>query len=976
MSVKTMHEIEFTEEVKSRFSKMIEIDSENKLISVNDSAKKIFESEINQEIAFEEFGLETNEYDELIETIKLKLYILKGLNITIEVLGIIEKIDNGYKLFFEVLDKEGPLKYIANMQHFKMKRETWYKAIAYSLPDLIFIYDREGTYLDVIARYENWDDVLTGSALKLIGANLKDVLENKQSDEFLDVIRKVLKTRDTINFEYSLNLEYDQGIKHYSALVSPVQGEDAVIWVARETTELYNTRKEIEKAKEFFELSHKIKSSVISNLSHEVRTPLNIIMNTIDFLKVTNSEKTTLDQLKTIEKSSKHLLDLFENMVTISDQNMNDMKLNIESYNFNEMISSIAIYINESAIEKGLKMFVDISPNIPIMFDGDRTKISEIITHLISNSIKFTEKGSILLKAEIVSKDEETYLQVVVKDTGVGISEEDKKIMFNSFKKGKSNIYSHANGLGIGLTLVKKMLELMNGSITCKSELGSGTEFKVKIPISFDKNKSSFYTTNSSEYNETNVMILDSYTESREIVDRAFESFGFSTETFENLDSGINFIKNNEAKYTKILLLDDNCISSYVRANDICSTFRSFGIEKIIIATSIFDENVLELYSKGIIDDYIVKPMTLASIYNIVISKYKADVHSKIIEKTRDYNTHSALVVDDNFINREVGASVLKSLGLKVEKAIGGEDAFEKASKENFDIIFMDLEMPGVDGYMSSELIRGLDSYIHTPIVAMSANEYDDIKNSIKDYKFSRYMKKPMDRNMIIKILDAYLERSIIKYEKSNDVVCKTTDDELMKFPYLNYERVFERVCGDKVLILKMLIDFASELSILMEELSKSIENRKHEDILNLLHILKGTCGNLGFDAIYEEIILVEGKTIGSEYDKSTFDKLCYMLKSITTFKFNYKSEVNYHLLDKTNDTLDKDSYKRLLLELSESLSYGKIKDIKDKMNELDNYEEFFIEKDLSKLLSQKILRYRFKEASDIVKQMIEKNSL
>lgn len=858
----------------------------------------------------------------------------------------------------------------------KLKRETWYKAIAYSLPDLIFIYDGEGTYLDVIARCENWSDVLTGSALKLIGANLKDILDEKQSKKFLSKINEVLENKKTIEFEYSLNLEYDLGVKHYSALISPIKGEDAVIWVARETTELHNTRMQIEEAKNYFELSDKFKSSVISNLNHEVRTPLNIIMNTLEFLKATNKDKTTLDQLKTIKKSSKHLLNVFENMVSLSEDGMDDMQLSVESYNFHEMISSIVTYINESAMEKELKLLVDISPDIPIKIDGDKAKISEVITHLISNSIKFTETGTILLKVNVVAKDDQMYLDIVVKDTGIGISEDDQKMMFESFEKGGSNAYSSSNGLGIGLTIVKKIVELMNGKITCESRVNSGSQFTIKIPVEIDTNAKNYYITTGDEFDGTTVMILDSHNESRNITERAFKSFKFKTISFNSLEKGIDFISNDEKKNTKILVLDDNCISSYTKSSEICSTFRRQGVDEIIISTSLFNEKVLEIYSKSIIDDYLVKPMTHASLYNVIVSRYRVSKKAEGVEGKKEFRNYSALVADDNFINREVAGSLLKSLGVRVDKSSDGYEAYQNTLESKYDIIFMDLEMPGTDGYKSVELIRKTEGYKSVPIIATSASKYEDVKASIEDYSFDYYIQKPIELATLVKLLDLYLDRSIIRYDEIIDEPYEITDEELMKFPYLDYNCVFERVCGDKKLILKMLKGFSKELPDIMNKLSNNIQERDDENIIKLLHMLKGACGNLGFDIIYDEIIKVENSLTNSDYDKSNFDKLCYMLKSVASFNFSGKDKKVYSASYITNHSEGEDTYNRILLELSESLSYGKIKEIKELTERLNSYEDLFLPKDILELLNQKILRYRFKEAKNLVEEIIDRNSL
>ncbi|MGB3366119.1 MAG: PAS domain-containing protein [Acidaminobacteraceae bacterium] len=219
MNAKTMEEIEFIREVKDKFSKVINLDCKNKLISVNDGAFKLFNSQIGFEIDIREQLLESNAYNDLVDLIGLKAFEINTESINEKIIGIIEEVEDGYKLIFEVLEGDDPIKYISNIHHFKLNREIWYKAIVYSLPDLIFIYDGDGTYLDVIARFENWSDIITGSALKLIGTNIKDVLDESQSVEFLSKIREVLETNETIEFEYSLNVEFNSQVKYYSALI-------------------------------------------------------------------------------------------------------------------------------------------------------------------------------------------------------------------------------------------------------------------------------------------------------------------------------------------------------------------------------------------------------------------------------------------------------------------------------------------------------------------------------------------------------------------------------------------------------------------------------------------------------------------------------------------------------------------------------------------------------------------------------------
>ncbi|MGB3366120.1 MAG: response regulator [Acidaminobacteraceae bacterium] len=733
---------------------------------------------------------------------------------------------------------------------------------------------------------------------------------------------------------------------------------------------------QIEKAKNYFELSHKIKTSIISNLNHEVRTPLNIIMNTLEFLKLTTKDKTNLDQLKIIEKSSKHLLDVFENMISLSEDGMYDMKLSVESYNFHEMVSSIITYINESAMEKGLKLLVDISPDIPIIIEGDQAKISEVITHLISNAIKFTELGTILLKINLIKKEDNLYLDIVVKDTGIGISEDDQNVIFESFEKGVSNTYSSSNGLGIGLTLVKKAIELMDGNITCDSKLNSGTQFTVKIPVEIDTNAANYYIVNSDEFKGTTVLILDSHDESRAITESVFKSFKFKTISFNSLEKGIDFISNDDKRSSKIILLDDSCISSYHKASDLCSLFRSQGADEIIISTSLFNKKVLELYSKGIIDDHVVKPITHGSIYNVIISRYRVAKKAKGIKGKKKFGNYSALIADDNFINREVAGSILKTLGLKVDKSSDGYEAYQKTLKTNYDIIFMDLEMPGTDGYESLRLIRTIKEYKLIPIIAMSASKFKDVKDNIEEYNFDYYIQKPIELSALIKLLDVYFDRSITRHTETSDSLYEITEEEIMKCPYLDYEQAFERVCGDKKLIFKMLKDFSKKLPDIMNKLSSNVKEKDYESIIKLLHMLKGTCGNLGFDRIYDEIINVEESFRDKDYDKSNFDKLLYMLKRVDLFNFSGEDESKYSTIYITDQIESEDTYKKILFELNKNLSYGKIKEIRELIERLNIYEDIFIKKDIFELLSQMISRYRFKEAKLLVEKILDEKSL
>jgi len=499
-------------------------------------------------------------------------------------------------------------------------------------------------------------------------------------------------------------------------------------------------------------------------MSHEIRTPLNAIigMTTIG-ISAADLEKKDYS-LNKINDASIHLLGIINDILDMSKIEANKYTLSNATFRLEEMVHRVINVINFRVEQKHQKLTVHIDPNTPYYLIGDDQRLAQVITNLLSNAVKFTaEEGSIHLEIMVEDeKDDMCTLLVVVSDTGIGISKEQQSRMFMSFEQAEASTSRRFGGTGLGLVISKTIVEMMGGDIWIESELGDGSVISFTVRLGFERNEHKKELVPRGNVDDIKLLISDD-----DMVTRVFfEELSYVTSiTCDIASSGEDALSKIEETPDYNMFFVAGTLSDMTGIELARKIKSNNPNSKIVLIVSGVDweeqrENALEAGVAA----HISKPLFNSAVIDCVNEQLFSDnLPSDTSDKNDqpDFEGHTILLVEDVDINREIVMALLEPTKLSIDSAVNGINAIEvfSANPEKYELIFMDLQMPEMDGITATENIRALDIQ-HAkdiPIVAMTANAFqEDIDNCLAA-GMNGHLGKPLSYDMVIATLEKYL---------------------------------------------------------------------------------------------------------------------------------------------------------------------------------------------------------------------------
>ncbi len=519
------------------------------------------------------------------------------------------------------------------------------------------------------------------------------------------------------------------------------------------------------KDKEFAMEASEAKSMFLANMSHEIRTPLNGIVGFTELLKDTALHDEQREFVDIIEKSSENLLEIINNILDLSKIESN--KLEIEEIVFNaaeEFESAVEVYAVRAS-EKHIDLGCFIDPELERPIKGDPTKIKEVVINLLSNAVKFTNSGgqiTVDIRKMPIEEEGRARIKFSVKDSGIGVTKEQRENIFEAFGQADSSITRKYGGTGLGLTISSSFIDLMGGQLDLESEPGQGTTFF--FTLDFEE----IETLNESmrnQYSNINAVILES--DSKKKVQESnlrqyLDFYGVSYASFKNM----NELNKLEQKISYDLLFVD-----YDYANE--DTLKEYANhpEHMVLITKSYYMKKIDSLNLNLLK-VLYEPMNATKIRNILETHNAEDfsqTKTKTIQK-RKYDETSrfdakALVAEDNLINQKLIKRTLEDIGFDVSLANNGLEAFEKRKNNQFDVIFMDIQMPVLDGVEATQEILEYEEDFnveHTPIIALTANALKGDRERFMGAGMDEYTTKPLVRSEIISLLNHFIGHKIV----------------------------------------------------------------------------------------------------------------------------------------------------------------------------------------------------------------------
>ncbi|UCS91867.1 PAS domain S-box protein [Echinicola marina] len=534
-----------------------------------------------------------------------------------------------------------------------------------------------------------------------------------------------------------------------------------IMMLTQDITETCLQREELKKAKRLAEQASIAKSEFLANMSHEIRTPLNGVIGFTDLVLKTELTETQSQYLSIVNQSGNSLLNIINDILDFSKIEAGKLDLDVDKSDLYELSNQASDIITYEVHKKGLEMLLNIDPEIPRYIWVDSVRLKQVLVNLLGNASKFTEKREIELKLRPLSKKDqngEMSIRFSVKDTGIGIHPDKQKKIFQAFSQEDVSTTKKYGGTGLGLTISNSLLHMMGSEMCLESEVGKGSTFFFDLKVKCEHGEPMVW---DEELNIKNILIVDDNENNRTILERMLALRGIATVQAKN---GFDAIQRliNEEKFDVILM--DYHMPMMDGIETIRKIRESFESQPIIfLHSSSDDEKIVKACKELNVQLRLVKPIKLRDMYDalLAINRKESNKRQEIKREQEASvlpNGVKVMLVEDNTINMLLAKTVMENIspGIKVLEASNGKEALEICATELPDIIFMDVQMPEMNGYEATAAIREKYPQQHILIIALTAGNIKGEKEKCLKAGMNDFIAKPFVEVDLIKLLEKW----------------------------------------------------------------------------------------------------------------------------------------------------------------------------------------------------------------------------
>jgi PAS domain S-box-containing protein len=655
------------------------------------------------------------------------------------------------------------------------------RALIDNVPDFMYVKDRESRFL-----------VANASLARTMGVTRPEELLRKTDFDFFSKElangyyqddQRVMGTKQGL-FDHEEACSGPQGNKIWLQTTKvPLLDKNGLVTgiagIGRDITERRKIESEREKAKEAAEAGSRAKSEFLANMSHEIRTPLNGVMGMTDLALETELTREQREYLETVKTSSDSLLTVINDILDFSKIEAGKIDLEAIDFNLRDSLESTLKTVALRADEKGLELLCEVAPEVPEIVRGDSTRLRQVVINLVGNAIKFTDRGEVVLKVQVEAQDgPDRILHFTVIDTGIGIAEEKRESIFAPFSQADTSTTRKYGGTGLGLTISTRLVEMMGGKIWVESALDRGSQFHFTARMgAADAKAIKLGTVAPPEMlRGVKVLVVDDNRTNRRILEGMLLRWEMNSTSVEDGEEALGQLSaaREAGKPFGLILtdmhmpkMDGFTLIERIRQRPELST------ATIVMLTSAGHRGDAVRCQELGVAAYLLKPIRQSELREAIARVLGAREQDGAIplitrfsvQDVRDPSVFlKVLLAEDNAVNQRLAVRLLEKRGHHVTVAGNGREALQALEKESFDLVFMDVQMPELDGFEATAAIREREkgSALHQPIVALTAHAMKGDREKCLAGGMDGYLTKPIRPQELDEILEDYLSRRLV----------------------------------------------------------------------------------------------------------------------------------------------------------------------------------------------------------------------